>query len=638
MARRIALKEGSTVFCGTVEYKVIGPADLTSVKVRNAINGEIRIIRIWDLSSHNVEDKKVPETPLDCLSPEDQATALKRFAMIKPALDHPMTRKEIEDLAEKSGVHFTTIYRMIREYGLTASPASLLPKTKNRGGKGKHRISPAVDDLIRNHFDGIVKARLVDITKLSVKTLHSDIKDKCKMAGLKPPTWTTVDVRLERFLIEKRLERRRGRKKKHRNITAGGFFPDANWPLDVVQIDHTPLNIILVDEENRQPIGRPILSLAIDVNSRIVLGFCISLDTPSIFSVGQLISHCILPKDSFLERVGVSAKWDTFGVMRTLFMDNAGEFRSEDFIPFQEEYMVEISWRPVASPEYGGHIERLAKTLNHRLHGEPGSTFSSIEERGDYDSVGNACYTLDEIEKWFTILVLKEYHEEKHSELGMSPREKYELGILGDEKTMGIGFPDIVEDQERLRLFLLPSSSRTVQRQGIELDKIEYFHDVLRNWVDKKDARGKTAKYLIKQDPRRISPIYFFDPDRKEYFAIPYRDLTRPPMSKWELDASKKRCKEKGINNPNELQIFQAHAERLKLREEAVAKTKRARRERETERRRQIDPPLSVRTAGEESVASETSLVSTDDFSSLYDDASLLDGVSVSNSYKGDTE
>lgn len=341
MARKIALKEGSTVFCGTVEYKVIGPADPTSVKVQNTINGEIRIINIWELSSHNAEEKKVPQTPLDCLSADDQALVLKRFAMIKPALDDSMTRKEIEDLAKKNEVHFTTIYRMIREYGLTASPASLLPKTKKRGGKGKHRISPAVDDLIRNHFDAIVKARLVDITKLSVTTLHSEIKDKCKTASLSVPTWTTVDARLEGFLAEKRLERRRGRKKKHRNITAGGFFPDANWPLDVVQIDHTPLNIILVDEENRQPIGRPILSLAIDVNSRIVLGFCISLDTPSIFSVGQLISHCILPKDNFLERVGVNARWDTFGVMRTLFMDNAGEFRSEDFIPFQDAYSAE---------------------------------------------------------------------------------------------------------------------------------------------------------------------------------------------------------------------------------------------------------------------------------------------------------
>jgi putative transposase len=314
-------------------------------------------------------------------------------------------------------------------------------------------------------------------------------------------------------------------------------------------------------------------------------------------------------------------------------MDNAGEFRADDFIPFEEEYIVEISWRPVSSPEYGGHIERLAKTLNHRIHGEPGSTFSNIEERGDYDSEGNACYTIDEFEKWFSILVLKEYHEEIHSELGMTPRQKYDIGIKGDgNKAFGIGYPDIIEDQERLKLFLLPSFRRTVQRQGIELEKVHYFHDILRNWVGKKDEHGKPLIYLIKRDPRWISPIYLFDPELKEYFAIPYRDLTRPPMSIWELEASKKRCKEKGINDPNEQQIFQAHAEKLQIREEAVAKTKRARRERESKRRRGINAPVSIGTVSTPPAAADTSTVSTDDISSLYDDASLLDGVIVKKS------
>lgn len=629
MATRLSLKEGSIVFSGTVEYKVVAPASPTTVKVRNVTNGDIHVLSIWELSSHSSADEKRPSTPLDCLSPEDQVVALDRFAIIKPAILQAKSRKEIEEIAIKYKIHYTTVYRMIREYRETSSPASLVPKTKNRGGKGVHRIDPAVDDLIRIHFDDIVKAKQVDITKLPVKTLYTDIKSKCRPLGLKPPTWNTVDDRLESYFREKKLERLRGRRTKHRSMTAGGFFPDANWPLDAVQIDHTPLNIILVDTENRKPIGRAVLSLAIDVFSRVVVGFAISLDSPSIFSVGRLIAHCILPKDEFLERMDINTKWDVFGVMRTIYMDNAGEFRSEDFIPFEEEYMVEISWRPVASPEYGGHIERLARTLNNRLHGEPGTTFSNIEERGDYDSEGNACYTIDEIEKWFSILVLKEYHEEIHSELGMSPLKKYELGIIGDENTPPLGYPDIIEDQDRLKLFLLPSFRRTVQRQGIELDKVQYFHDILRNWVNKKDKDGKALKYLIKRDPRRISPIYLFDPDQKEYFEIPYRDLTRPPMSIWELEASKKCCKEKGIDDPNEQQLFEAHAERLKIREDAVAKTKRARRERESERRRSISSPVSISAASQESAAVGKSADSIEDISSFYDDVSLMDGVVV---------
>jgi hypothetical protein len=49
-----------------------------------------------------------------------------------------------------------------------------------------------------------------------------------------------------------------------------GVFDSAQRPLDLVQIDHTKLDIIVVDDEQRLPIGRPWITLAIDVYSRMV--------------------------------------------------------------------------------------------------------------------------------------------------------------------------------------------------------------------------------------------------------------------------------------------------------------------------------------------------------------------------------
>jgi putative transposase len=45
-------------------------------------------------------------------------------------------------------------------------------------------------------------------------------------------------------------------------------------------MDHTPVDLIVVDEAGRRPVGRPWLTLAVDVDSRIVAGFLISLDPP----------------------------------------------------------------------------------------------------------------------------------------------------------------------------------------------------------------------------------------------------------------------------------------------------------------------------------------------------------------------
>jgi putative transposase len=47
----------------------------------------------------------------------------------------------------------------------------------------------------------------------------------------------------------------------------------ADFPMDILQIDHTLADVIVVDREQRLPIGQPCLRLAIDLASRAVVGF-----------------------------------------------------------------------------------------------------------------------------------------------------------------------------------------------------------------------------------------------------------------------------------------------------------------------------------------------------------------------------
>lgn len=635
MAIKISLRPGDRVFCDDHEYEVLGPAGLAAVNAREVETGKELILDVDKITVGIADEDSCSYDSLESLSDEDRALALHRFSIIKPLLQKEMSRTEVEALAAAHGIHAATIYRMVNVYRTTMSPAALVPKIGLRGGKGKPRVTEAVDAVIRECFESIYKANLVDLTKLSVKSLQKDIKRECKPLGLKPPSWGTVSDRLERFIKEKKLGKRRGRKGPRPRTMAAKEFPGANRPLAVVQVDHTPLDLIIVDDQHREPIGRPYLSVAIDVFSRMVVGFSVSLDAPSIFGVGRLIAHCILPKTQFLNGVGIDAQWDVYGVMGMLHMDNAGEFRTEDFVPFQNEYGVEVRWRPVARPEYGGHIERLAGTLNTYIHQEPGSTMSNIFQRSGYDSEKNASYTLSEIEKWLTILITKIYHFEQHSSLEnrrgekLSPFEKFTLGILGDDNTPGTGLPEVVRDQERLKIFLLPAFHRTVQREGVQLDNIHYFHDILRSLYGHKDENGKPKTYLVKRDPRLISPIYIFDPNLQKYFSVPYRDLTRPPMNLWELKAAKKRCKDKGLRNPNEQQIFKAYEELRQLREEAVANTKRARRERQAEKRRKKAPAVYQSKKEPVATVEENETQNVEDVASFYDDASLLDGVIV---------
>lgn len=70
--------------------------------------------------------------------------------------------------------------------------------------------------------------------------------------------------------------------------------------MEVLQIDHTLVDVIVVDQEQRLPTGRPWLTLAIDVTTRMVAGFHISLWGPSTVFLCLTLSHAVLPKNSWL--------------------------------------------------------------------------------------------------------------------------------------------------------------------------------------------------------------------------------------------------------------------------------------------------------------------------------------------------
>ena len=84
----------------------------------------------------------------------------------------------------------------------------------------------------------------------------------------------------------------------HNRVKPSSLQP--SWPLEVVQIDHTPIDVLVVDEWERQPLGRPWLTLAIDVASRFVTGFQISLDRPSSLTVALALTQAVLPKEGWL--------------------------------------------------------------------------------------------------------------------------------------------------------------------------------------------------------------------------------------------------------------------------------------------------------------------------------------------------
>ncbi len=511
------------------------------------------------------------------LKEDEWQKAITRYNIIAPIINH-QPGFTVAGIARDLGIHRATLFRWINKYKSTGS-TSALADNENPRNTGVLRLPEEVETIVAD----IIQKRYLNKQKLTIKKVSIEIAASCKTAGLEVPHYLTIRNRINLISAEQKLSRRHDSsiaRNKYKPIE--GNFPGADYPLAMVQIDHTPLDIIVVDEVYREPVGKPWITMAIDVYSRMVLGFYISLDPPGALGTGLCLSHAILPKDLWLTELDVHGKWPCHGLMKSLHMDNAREFRGKMLERACQEYGIEINFRPVATPHYGGHIEKLLGTVLREIHTLPGTTFSNTNDRKYYDSEGMACFTLKELEKWLATFIVGVYHQRLHTGINTTPLARYTEGIIGNDTQIGIGLQPAIENELKLKLDFMPFVKRSVQRDGVTIDSIGYYHDILRKWVhsfEKPNARSKAKKrFVFKRDPRDISAVYFFDPEIKDYFCIPYRNTSHPAITIWEHKRILRDLKEKGAINVNEDAIFENYARLRRIEESATGSTAAAKR------------------------------------------------------------
>ena len=71
-----------------------------------------------------------------------------KYLAIQPLLKNKISRDEIEEHANKIGVHFTTLYRWLKKYKSTGTLAGLLPRPSGRK-KGETRLDFQTEEVIQ---------------------------------------------------------------------------------------------------------------------------------------------------------------------------------------------------------------------------------------------------------------------------------------------------------------------------------------------------------------------------------------------------------------------------------------------------------------------------------------------------------
>jgi putative transposase len=515
-----------------------------------------------------VEEPVVPERGLLSVPGEVWDLAVRRARVIGPlAAADVVGGSAVEAAAAELGLSRRQVYELLRRWRQGQGAVSDLIPGRSSGGRGGEQLPDDVEAVIRD----VLRREYLTRQRKSVAAVHREIVRVCRTRGLQAPSRGSVVRRIGRLDPVESTRRREGTDAARGREAAGGVPPPVTRVLEQVQIDHTVVDLVVVDEQHRLPIGRPYVTAGIDVFSRCLVGLVVTLEAPSATSVGLCLAHMVTDKRAWLGRLEAPVAWPMSGKPGELYLDNAAEFKSEALRRGCEQHGIALRYRPPGRPHFGGIVERVIGTMMQLVHELPGTTFSNPAQRGDYDADARACLTLGELQRWLAVAVAG-YHGQVHGTTQQTPGARWAAGIA----ETGTAAPVTVTNEAAFLVDFLPVLRRTLTRTGFVIDHVRYFCDALKPWIARRD---RLDRFVIRRDPRDISRVWVLDPDGRVYLEVPYRTLAHPPVSLWEHRAAVERLRTQGRAQVDEAALFRMVEQMRAITDAAAASTRKARRD-----------------------------------------------------------
>jgi putative transposase len=455
---------------------------------------------------------------------------------------HELTQETIiQRIAEKHDISERTIQRYLRGFRkaeaqyekmgieglISKSGLGYIDRSDNKKLVICHpRDSSKIIDIIDVRIDECYIPILKDVIEheyltkkqIQVSELYRIIKTKCNIEGIvalkKITLYKLIDRISERIKSAMRMSEKEN--EKYTQTTRGFSNEAALYPLHMVEIDHQELDIEIIDENTGLPLGRPWISLAIDVYSRVIWSMYVGMEPPSINRVRKLILNGIFMKHAKRD-YGTMNEWEVSGIPKIIYWDNGKEFRSLEVKRFVNEVLKShVIYRPVKTPRYGGVIERMFGTLNSQMiHNLEGTRKSNPRDLGDYDPEKSAILTLKDLTELLAAYITDIYHYQPHSGLPLDeniPMIRYMEGL---KRT---GFPEFIleSEEEFYRMEIMATDLRPYTRDGIRYENIIYGSPEFSDFIG---CMG--VKHKIKYDDDDISKINMLSPKTNSYVELP---------------------------------------------------------------------------------------------------------------------
>ncbi|WP_439868981.1 Mu transposase C-terminal domain-containing protein [Pseudomonas syringae] len=409
-----------------------------------------------------------------------------RYPIIEGYLKGDITAK---DGAIAIGLRPAAFYRLAQRARGSKSYHSVISK---KIGRPHGAVSQAeeIESLIEQMIDRHYVGKAANFTHV-----WTECQAEADRREIKRPGYATIRRRIQSLGKREMDLRRYGVDYVNEKYGPKPGYKETSRPLEWVQIDHTVVDLIIVDEVTRKVIGRPWLSLAICLHTRVILGFYLSLLPPSAVTVAMLVENCVMPKDRLLAHLKLPIDyWPMHGLIETIHTDNAKEFISDVFSLNLESYGTKVKHRVIGKKHQGGHIESLiGKFMTRKIHFLRGTTYSNTVMRKGTNSAKQAVHSFGDLQ-YILACNIYAYHETKHSGLGMSPTQKWDEHYASNPPPRTVP----IDEQNYFRYLMYPEvADKFVSDKGIQFNKRFYYSSALKDRIQ--------GKVLIKFDPYDLS-------------------------------------------------------------------------------------------------------------------------------------
>jgi len=487
------------------------------LRIQNMTDHHILIVRIPDLATWMergdvaIEHRPGPHRKLRngealAVSEKYWKQALDRLNVIRPFLSRtPVTDAEVHRVAASHGIAPRTIRYWIRGYR-GGGIDSLIPAR----GFGMTREPYLKDARVAEIFNRVVEDQYLKPTAPSKMHVIRCIQDECAAAGISTPPQSTLYRLINRVPAATATQTREGQRQfESRFLSTPRHFTatDITHPLQMIEIDHTRLDLELIDEDTNTALGRPWLTLGFDAYSRMPWGYFLSFDPPSAVAVMMCIRHGVLRKHA-VARYGTAHEWPVWGLPAVIIIDNGKEFHAHHTRTLCATLEIDLRYRPRRTPRFGAVIERAFGTLNARvLHNLLGNTKTMVNVKTkNRNPRDEAVWTLPLLDQLLSVYFADWHPYEVHRSLhGRTPLQTWTDGLEF------IGVPRYPNDIDAFHRATLPVITRVVTREGIVKDHIHYHHPALKALV------GSKEPVTVRWDPFDLSYLLVRSPQVNEW-------------------------------------------------------------------------------------------------------------------------